>query len=812
MKSLIITEKSSVADLVAKALGGLTQKDGFYEGNNVIVAPAQGHLVRQDFQASGDTTWSMDNLPILPERFDLHVIARTQKIYKTLADLIARKDVSTLINACDSGREGELIFRLIYKKTGTNKPIQRMWFSSVVLGTIKKAYDDVKPGSDYEDLANSAFSRAESDWIIGINATRAMSVLHAKKTGQSGGASLANVGRVLMPTLFIPVLREREIKNFKPQNFWQIKAKFKNEHGVYESTWTRPKNQEDESDDESLTRFLDKAKAEEILKKCQAGEVEKVDDLKELVESKPPQLYDLVALQYEVNKKYKLPIAKVEDIAQKLYEMQCTTYPRTDANVLETDYADTAVETLEALLNNSPYKSAAQYALDNDLVKKNLSNKRVFNNDLIRDHFAIIPTGEIPTGLSDMEQKVYDLIVKRFIAVFYPNAEYEKTVRTTLLSGETFKTSGRILKSKGWLEVYGQQEENKKEELLCPLSETLPSVDSIKLNSGVTKPPKRYTQGTLAKAMENAGQFIEDDEKELRKVLKAAGLGRPQGRSRIVENLLSAQTTTGIAKEPYLIEVNNELIPTAKGMDCIAELENAGIEVLVSPKMTAVWEQKLLDMEDGKYSRSEFMREINELTTDIIAKFKTTYEQTESRKLNANCPKCNSELQVDGKRFSCTGCDWAFWGEVASKRLLIEDVEQLLNKGKTELIDGFYSTKHERHFSAYLVLNKETGQANFELPPPETVDTGCPKCKKSSLVSNDKSVRCKEQSCDFIFWREIAQKKLTDNQIKELLSKGTTKLIKGFKSKAGKAFEAQLKFNNETFKAEFVFPERGKSA
>lgn len=809
-KSLIIAEKKSVAELIAKALGGMQDKNGFWEGDSIIVAPAQGHLVRQSYSSTTTNVWSMDTLPILPSKFNLEVIERSAQVYNTLAKLIGRPDVTTLVNACDSGREGELIFRLIYDYSKTSKPTERMWFPSIDLESIKEAYKNRKPGHLYDNLGDSAYSRAEADWLIGINATRAMSVLYSKITGLSGGANLSNLGRVLSPALAITVMREREILTFKPQDFWQIKAKFKNANGIYESIWvTDPKNE----DTENSNRFFDKAKAEEILNKCKAGSVTSATDQVDNVSSKPPQLFDTTDLQYEANKKFKMPVSKVDDIAQNLYLKGVITYPRVDANVLSSSEVNTAKTNMMKLQEIEQYKEFAKYVTEQDLIEKNTSNKQLFNNELVRDHFAIIPTGNPidNLGLTSDEKTIYDMIVRRFIAAFYPPAQYQKTTRITTIENETFKVSGRVLKEKGWLVVYGDEQSQTKD-LICALTEELPTADDVYLHSGKTKPPKRYTQGTLVKAMEKAGQFIEQEEKELRAVLKVAGLGRPQGRARIVETLLSNSTNNGTFKEPFLNEEKNELVPTVKGMDCIAKLENSAIEVLVSPKMTGEWEQKLLDMEDGKYSRETFMSEVRDLTTEIISKFKDVYESTAERKLNASCPHCNTQISINGTKFECSGCNWSLWGEVAGKKLKVNEVEDLINKGKTELISGFYSPKHERHFDAFVTYDKAENKLGFSFPPPETVDAACPKCKNNGFISSDKAIRCKDKECGFTIWREIASKKLTDNQLKEMISKGITKPIKGFKGRSGKSFEAQVKLNMETFKTEFVFVEKKQAA
>lgn len=809
-KSLIIAEKKSVAELIAKALGGMQDKNGYWEGESIIVAPAQGHLIRQSFSSASTNVWNMDTLPILPSKFNLEVIERSAQVYNTLAKLIGRSDVSTLVNACDSGREGELIFRLIYDYSKTTKPTQRMWFPSIDLESIKEAYKNRKPGHFYDNLGASAYSRAEADWLIGINATRAMSVLYSKVTGLSGGANLNNLGRVLSPALAITVYREREILTFKSKDFWQIKAKFKNSNGVYESIWvTDPKNE----DIENSNRFFDKSKAEEILNKCKTGKVTSAKDEIENVSVKPPQLFDTTDLQYEANKKFKMPVAKVDDIAQNLYLKGIITYPRTDANVLSLAEVNVAKANLIKLQENIQYKELSKYITDNSLVDHNTSNKLLFNNELVRDHFAVIPTGNPidGLGLTSEEKTIYDMIVRRFIAAFYPPAQYQKTTRLTTIESETFKVTGRVLKEKGWLAVYGDDQSSTKD-LICALTDELPVTDEVYLHSGKTKPPKRYTQGTLVKAMEKAGQFIEEDEKELRAVLKVAGLGRPQGRARIVETLLSNSTSNGTYKEPFLNEEKNELVPTVKGMDCIAKLENSEIEVLVSPKMTGDWEQKLLDMEDGKYSREKFMDEVRSLTSEIISKFKNVYEATPERKVNANCPQCNTQLSIDGTKFECSNCAWSLWGEIAGKKLKLNEVEDLINKGKTDLITGFFSPKHERHFDAFLTYDKETNKIAFDFPPPDTLEVPCPKCKKNGLISSERTVRCKDKECGFTIWREIARKKLSDNQIKEMISKGITKPIKGFKGRSDKSFEAQVKLNMETLKTEFVFTEKKQAA
>jgi len=810
-KALIIAEKSSVAALIASALGGFTDKGGYFEKSDLIVSQAQGHLVGIDYQTEGQ--WSFGNLPILPDRFDLKVIDKSAHVYKRLSDLMQRSDVTGIINACDAGREGELIFRLIYNKVGNRKPIQRMWFSSVVLKNIKQAFEDKRPGNEYNDLYDAAMSRSEADWLIGINATRGMSVLHSKRTGQQGGSALSGLGRVQTPTLALVVQRERDILNFKPHDYWEIFGEFKTTHGVYKSRWVNVKEkggESDEGEDNPSNRFLDKAQAQALVDKCKAAAVTSVHDDKKKVKSVAPQLFDTTALQVEANKKFKFAISKTDGIAQKLYEAQLSTYPRTDANVMTKDDEPAIIEALNGL-SGTQYGQYADYVLQNNLVSSNLDNTRIFNDELVRDHFAIIPTGEKPAAgqLTADEQKIYDLIVSRFIAAFYPDAEYEQTTRTTIVADETFRTSGKVLVKNGWLDVYGGQSAEK--ELLCKLDDDkLPDVISIDLKQGKTKPPKRYTQGTLVKAMENAGQFLEEDEKELRKVLKVAGLGRPQGRGNIVDGLLSNTTSSGGHKEPYLQEVKDDLVPTVKGMDAIAALENEDITVLTSPKMTGEWEQKLLDMEDGKYPRQQFMQEIKALTGDVVSKLKNSYEQIPERTIQAHCPRCQGSIAVDGRKYSCTSCDFSIWAEVAKRAITLPEMETALKDGRTGVLSGFYSESKKRNFSAILVLDKDKGGFNFEFPPAEVkeVASQCPKCKKTELASDDRVVRCKTAGCDFVLWREVASKKLSDAQIKELLSKGITKEISGFKSKAGKVFSAQLKINPETCKAEFIFAEK----
>src|SRR5688572_32233031 len=574
-KALIIAEKPSVAADIAKALGGFSKEKDFFESPDYVLSSAVGHLVQLAVPEGHEVKrgkWSLANLPVIPPHFDLLPIEKSEDRLKLLAKLIKRKDVDLLINACDAGREGELIFRYIVRYVGSKKPIKRLWLQSMTPASIRDGFQKLRDDRELQPLADAAVCRSESDWLVGINGTRVMTAFNSK----SGGFYLTTVGRVQTPTLAIVVDREEKIKKFIPKDYWEVHGTFGAKAGEYLGRWfdeAFQKSKEAEAVDLKAERIWDREKAEAIKAKCE-GQPGIVTE-----ESKPssqlaPLLYDLTSLQRDANSRFGFSASSTLKIAQALYERhKVLTYPRTDSRALPEDYIPTVKKTLETL-GATPLGSFAEQILQQDWVKP---NKRIFNNAKISDHFAIIPTSMEPKGLNEMEAKLYDMVAKRFLAIFFPAAEFQITTRITRVMEEPFKTEGKVLVKPGWMAVYGREAQADEQSPTLPAVEPNENVRTTKVEviANQTKPPARFTEATLLTAMEGAGKLIEDE--ELRDAMQAKGLGTPATRAAIIEGLLY---------EKYLLRHGRELVPTPKAFSLIALLHGLQLPELVAPELT----------------------------------------------------------------------------------------------------------------------------------------------------------------------------------------------------------------------------------
>jgi DNA topoisomerase III len=550
-KALIIAEKPSVASDIAKAIGGFKKQEDYYESDKFVLSSAVGHLLELVVPEGVEPArgkWSFAHLPVIPPHFDLQPLEKTESRLRLLSKLIKRKDVDLLINACDAGREGELIFRNIAKYAKAKQPIRRLWLQSMTPAAIREGFARLREDIEMQPLADAAVSRSEADWLVGINGTRAMTAFNSK----SGGFFKTTVGRVQTPTLAIVVEREQKIRKFVPRDYWEVIGTFKAEAGEYTGKWFDEKFVRPDKDgdvDLKSDRVWDLAKAEALKAKC-LGKPGLVSE-----ESKPttqlsPLLFDLTSLQREANGRFGFSASATLKLAQGLYERhKVLTYPRTDSRALPEDYQATVRSTLN-MLNGTSYAPFAHTILNNEWVKP---NKRIFNNAKVSDHFAIIPTTEPPKGLNEPEQKLYDMVTKRFLAVFYPAAEFLETTRITRVEGEPFKSAGKVLVNAGWLAVYGRDAQDEDTPTLAPVKadETV-QTSSIEVKQNQTKPPARFTEATLLGAMEGAGKLVEDE--DLREAMSEKGLGTPATRAAIIEGLLAEQ---------YLLRQGRDLQATA---------------------------------------------------------------------------------------------------------------------------------------------------------------------------------------------------------------------------------------------------------
>lgn len=805
-KALIIAEKPSVASDIARALGGFKKEHDYFESDQFVLSSAVGHLLEitapEEFEAKRGK-WTFAHLPVIPPHFDLKPIEKNEARLKLLTKLIKRKDVDALINACDAGREGELIFRYIVKHAATTKPIRRLWLQSMTPDAIREGFRSLRDDASMRPLADAAVCRSESDWLVGINGTRAMTAFNSK----TGGFYLTTVGRVQTPTLAIVVEREEKIRKFVARNYWEVIATFNAQAGTYTGRWFDEKFSRDKKDfDTELKpeRIWAEPDAEALRQKC----LHKPGVVTE--ESKPttqlsPLLYDLTSLQREANSRFGFSASNTLSLAQALYERhKVLTYPRTDSRALPEDYLATVKQTLGSL-QTGPYGRFAETILQNDWVKP---NKRIFNNAKISDHFAIIPTSLEPKHLTEAESKIYDMVTKRFLAIFYPPAEYLVTTRITRVEQEPFKTEGKVMVKPGWLAVYGRDVQAEAPEgaaNLTPVQQN-ETVDTtaIEVVLNQTKPPPRFTEATLLTAMEGAGKLIEDE--ELRDAMAAKGLGTPATRAAIIE---------GLIHEKYMVRHARELQPTAKAFSLTALLRGLSIPELTSPELTGNWEFKLRQMERGQLSRDEFMREIAGMTRDIVEKAKTHEHDTipgDFGTLKTRCPKCGSEVKENYKKFQCSNsqCDFALWKIMAGRQLEAHEVEELLEKKVVGPLHGFRS-RMGRPFSALVRLtadfkadldfgqnNKEAeGQAEaVDFSGKESLGT-CPKCG-SRVFENGMNYVCEHavgpgRTCDFRTGAVILQQPIDRIQVGKLLSARKTDLLEKFISnKTGRPFKAHL--------------------
>jgi DNA topoisomerase-3 len=801
-KALIIAEKPSVANDIARALGGFTKHDEYYESDDYVLSSAVGHLLEiaapEEYEVKRGK-WSFAHLPVIPPHFDLNPIAKSESRLKVLAKLMKRKDVELLINACDAGREGELIFRLIAQHAKAKQPVQRLWLQSMTPAAIRDGFAHLRSDADMQPLADAARCRSEADWLVGINGTRAMTAFNSK----GGGFFLTTVGRVQTPTLSIVVEREEKIRRFVPRDYWEVRAQFVCAGGFYEGRWFDPKFKRDELDPEKRdSRLWSLPAAETIVAACrdQIGTVSE--------ESKPstqlsPLLYDLTSLQREANSRFGFSAKNTLGLAQALYEKhKVLTYPRTDARALPEDYLGTVQSTLEMLKESHNYLPHAKKVLDKGWVKP---NKRIFDNSKITDHFAIIPTLQAPKSLSEPEQKLYDLVVKRFLAVFFPAAEHKVTTRITEVTGHHFKTEGKVLVEPGWLQVYGREAEGADANLVPVQKDEKVKTDEIAAHGLVTKPPARYSEATLLSAMEGAGKLVEDD--ELREAMAAKGLGTPATRAAIIEGLLG---------EKYLLREGRELIPTAKAFQLMTLLRGLDVKELTAPELTGEWEYKLSQMERGKLARDTFMQEIARMTQTIVKRAKEYDSDTipgDYATLETPCPNCGGQVKENYRRFACTKCDFSISKIPGSRQFEIPEVEELLQKKEIGPLSGFRS-KMGRPFSAILKLTFDDETKNYKLEFDFGQDQGgedgeapdfsaqepvgaCPKCG-GRVFEHGMSYVCEHsvanpKTCDFRSGKVILQQEITREQMGKLLVDGRTDLLPGFKSaRTGRSFKAFL--------------------
>jgi DNA topoisomerase III len=842
MKTLIIAEKPSVANDIANALSGqygrFAKHADYYEADTIVVTSAVGHLLTiqapEEFEVKKGK-WNLRNLPVLPAYFDCVPIDKTKQRLSAVVDLMRRKDVGTIVNACDAGREGELIFRLILqyaeKKKPLNKTIKRLWLQSMTQGAIIESFKHLRSEEQMQGLAMAARSRAEADWLVGINGTRAVTAFNS----QDGGFSLTTVGRVQTPTLSLVVEREETIKNFEEREYWEVSAVFEVAAGSYAAKWFDEDYKKDSTDNARRPeRIWSKEKAEAIAARTLGCSADVSDKTKPLSQA-APSLFDLTTLQRVANQRFGFSAKTTLSIAQSLYEKhKATTYPRTDSKCLPQDYIPTCYQVLESLQrrfsDNSALAKGVRVTIDSQMV---VPNKRIFNDAKISDHFAIIPTSQTPSGLSDAEEKLYNLIVKRFVAVFFPSAEYLVTTRTTVIHNpehDSFRASGKILVTPGWLSVYGKDAYSEDDSLREDEGGHLPQVSegevatafSTRAEELHTVPPAHYNEASLLSAMESAGKNISDT--ELRDAIKEKGLGTPATRASIIEGLID---------EKYISRDGKEITITPKASQLIILLKGLGIAELTDPRLTAEWEHQLSLIEHDPSLRAPFIEGIGQTMKELVHKARTTDSSGiagDFADLSEPCPLCQSVVREHFKNYHCSGCYLNFPKQVAGRIVEISEANELLRNKQTQLLSGFKS-KAGWPFKAQLVLKPgESGKLemgfNFENSRIESSSTPfdissatevakCPKCS-SSVYDNGTSYICAKciegRKCDFRFPKTLLSQPIDAAQLNKMLQSGESDELDGFVSKTtNKPFKAKLVWDKKHQKMNFGFSSDGES-
>ncbi len=657
-KSLIIAEKPSVAQDIVRALtpsaGKFDKHDEYFESDKYIVTSAVGHLLEIKAPEEFDVKrgkWSFANLPVIPPHFDLNPIDKSKGRLNAIVKLVKRKDVSELINACDAGREGELIFRLIQQHSKSKHPVKRLWLQSMTPAAIRDGFEHLRSDAQMLPLASAARCRSEADWLVGINGTRAMTAFNSR----DGGFFLTTVGRVQTPTLSIVVEREEKIRKHVSRDYWEIKATFAAQAGEYDGKWFDPKWKKNPDDPEARAdRLWNEADAQAIAQACR-GEPASVSEESKPSSQSAPGLYDLTTLQREANSRLGFSAKTTLSIAQALYEKhKVLTYPRTDSKALPEDYVDVVKQTMQMISTEDmpgPLRALsahAKTAIKEGYVKP---NKRIFDNAKVSDHFAIIPTLQAPKSLTEIEAKLYDMVVKRFLAVFFPPAEFMVTTRiSTVKAGaqeHKFQTNGKVMVKPGWLAVYGKEVQEDDANLVAVGPGEMVRTENVAVNPLKTKPPARYTEATLLSAMEGAGKLIDDD--ELREAMAEKGLGTPATRAAIIE---------GLILEKYMHREGRELVPSAKAFQLMTLLRGLGVEDLTKPELTGNWEHQLAEMEKGRLEREAFMAEIAAMAERIVRKAKEYDRDTipgDYATLAVPCPNCGGVIKENYRRFACTG-------------------------------------------------------------------------------------------------------------------------------------------------------------
>ncbi len=834
-KALIITEKPSVAHDIAAALGGFREGDGYLESDSHLLTFAVGHLYELLAPEDLDPRykrWTLDTLPILPEEFRYRVKEGHSDRIRTIKKLLQRPDVDAVVNACDAGREGELIFREIVEQLDASKPVRRLWLQSMTEDAIREGMTRLRPGEELAGLAAAAHCRARSDWLIGMNATRALT----KRLKSRKEKSAWSAGRVQTPTLAMLVERELEILAHAARPYWRVLATFEHADQPYAGTWFDPAFAAGADEEARDDRLFDEARARAIALRVGAGEALASETRKPSREGAPP-LFDLTSLQREGNRRFGWSARRTLSAAQRCYERhKLLTYPRTSSRCLPSDYRPTVGRVLATLSGAAdagdgfPDYAAAARRLQGDGLR---NEERVFDDRGVSDHFAIIPTGKLPgEPLAGDDRRLFDLVVRRFLGAFHGPAVWERIERVTEVAGERFRTRARFLNEPGWRSVLEPSGDEERERELPPLAPGRDEASGVRvgnrgteLEAAETRPPPRINEARLLSLMENAGSQIEDE--DIAAALHEKGLGTPATRADIIENLIA---------KGYALRVDKALRPTVKGIRLIDTLHRIHADRLTSPELTGEIEYHLLQVEQGQRSSAELMDEIRNYAREIVEAARS-FEYSElyaSEAVLGPCPRCGDPVVEMAWFYRCRevsgrapeeDCPMRFWKDTSGRYVDRNTIGTLLRDGKTGPLDGFVA-RSGRTYRAALEVDREAWQVRvrslgwnegssasdepeYEVNPEPVAR--CPLDEECNVVETPRLFVCERsqkrdgetsasgaggedapRTCSFVLPRTVCKREITREEAAVYCRDKRTALLTDFTSRFGRPFSATL--------------------
>jgi DNA topoisomerase-3 len=864
-KALVITEKPSVARDITQALGGFTEHDdgAYWESDDHVVSFAVGHLFELLPPEEVDERfkrWTLADLPIIPETFGLKKKKGQSDRIRTLQKLLERDDVDRVINACDAGREGELIFREIIKYLGCEKPIERLWLQSMTQSAIVTGFESLRPDEQLHGLAAAAECRAYSDWLIGMNATRALT----KRLKSRRERTAWSAGRVQTPTLAILVDREAEVLAHAPRPYWRVVARLQHDADEYEATWFDPGFEAGEDGEARDDRIFDEARARAIVQAV-SGRTGSASETRKPSRETAPPLFDLTSLQREGNRRFSWSARRTLSAAQRCYEAhKLLTYPRTDSRCLPNDYRDTVQTVLRSLASIAEASPGGEFAVHAQrLLDDGLQNtERTFDDSKVSDHFAIIPTGQAPPAhLSGDDKRLFDLVMRRFLGSFHPAAVWERVERISEVESESFRTRARALVEPGWRAVLPASADEEEPTTLPALvagsddaSGVPVSVQNVESSAEETKPPARYTEARLLSLMENAGKAVDDE--NIAAALHEKGLGTPATRAEVIENLIA---------KGYAVRVGKGLRPTVKGIRLIDTLKRVNIARLASPALTGEIELHLNEVELGRRPAEDFINEMKDYAREIV-EIARTFEYDEiygGLPALGPCPSCGRDVYEQTWFFRCEeepardpDCPMRFWKDTSGRYMDRGTIQTLLRDGMTGTLDGF-TARNGRTYKGHLEIDRDewkvlvrsegwnedgtNDQPDYDVNPDPL--GRCPICDEQDVVESPTQFICagrlkieeeadreeeearktddaprrkaaraaRKEACPFVLPRTVCKREIERSEALVYLKGGRTDLLTDFTSRFGRPFSATL-FLKENGRHGFEFPPRASAA